>query len=165
MFAIITSRVSRSEPTQLEAAIREGALLDAVSKDMLAQVHERFDTARDAEGQPWTPLQPSTVKKKGSSIILRRTGALRSSFASSKSVAANRATVKSPSRIAQIHQSGVVASAGSGGLVWRLIPRRIYPEKTIGGKLPPSVEARIKAVLRASVNEYRSRGQRGAMSR
>jgi phage gpG-like protein len=50
-----------------------GFFLSKVSK-------EQFQTEGARSGKPWTPLQSSTVARKGSSEILVDSGALRDSF-------------------------------------------------------------------------------------
>lgn len=47
------------------------------SSEILKLIDRQFDDQRDPYGKPWKPLKPSTVKRKGFSLIGFETGRLR----------------------------------------------------------------------------------------
>lgn len=63
------------------AAIDRGAAnaLEEIGKKTDQRVQQGFDSGTDALGRPWQPLQPDTIKKTGSQILVD-TGDMRNSF-------------------------------------------------------------------------------------
>lgn len=55
-------------------------LLESTSKDLEERHAEHYAAQTTPTGEPWKPLAPLTVKKKGHAIILRETDAMRDSL-------------------------------------------------------------------------------------
>jgi len=54
--------------------------LQNLTNDITEEIDEGFDTGHDALGRPWTPLSPTTIRKKGHSQILVEGGTMRASL-------------------------------------------------------------------------------------
>jgi phage virion morphogenesis protein len=82
---------------------RSQDLMESVGRTMRLQNARRFAQEVDPDGAPWRPLAPSTIARKGSSGILKDTGAL-----GAFSVTASRleARVGSKPFYAPFHQYG-----------------------------------------------------------
>jgi phage virion morphogenesis protein len=52
-------------------------LMEDIAMAIKLQTIERFSTETDPDGAKWAPLKPSTIARKGSSGILKDTGALK----------------------------------------------------------------------------------------
>ena len=96
-----------------------------VSDGITEEIRQQFDAGTDPYGAPWTPLLPSTVRRKrGDRRVLRRTDAL-----SSQTVA--RPTSGSGIEITSLPYGGV-HQVGDGS---RMAARPILPD---GAELPES---------------------------
>ncbi len=114
-------------PSRITAAVADG---------INAELEEQFASGVNAYGNPWAPLLPQTVRRKGGdSRILLRTDALAAATAAHPSGGAG-ITIQSLD-YGKFHQSGTK----------HMVARKILPD---GKALPPSWQAVIAECAKAA---------------